>query len=328
MVPLNASDFDTDQEVRWCPSCGDYAILAQLKQVLAALGLPRERFVFVSGIGCSSRLPYYLNTYGFHTLPGRAAAVATGVKVARPELSVWVITGDGDGCGYGLGQLLHAIRRNVDVKILLVNNEVHGLSKGQFSPTSRMGTRTRSSPEGTWDRPLRPAELALAAGATFVARSVDMESEHLGMVLSRAAKHRGTAFVEILQNCKIFNDGVFEYATDKDTKFDQVLYLEQGQPLLFGRDRNRALVFHDWKPTVVTLRPGDPTDHLPRHDERSESALPAQILARLMGPNEPECLGVFRCVEQPVFDPPHARPEMAETNRVDDLFLVEDMWHV
>jgi 2-oxoglutarate ferredoxin oxidoreductase subunit beta len=328
-VSLNPADFDTDQEVRWCPSCGDYAILAQLKQVLAGLGLPREQFVFVSGIGCASRLPYYLNTYGFHTLPGRATAVATGLKVARPDLSVWVITGDGDGFGHGLNHLLHAIRRNVDIKILLFNNEVHGLSKGQFSPTSRLGTRTRSSPAGSTERPFRPAELALAAGATFVARAIDVDGEHLSTVLRRAAEHRGTAFVEILQNCKIFNDGVFDYATDKSTKFDHVLYLEHGQPLLFGKDRNRALMFQNWQPMIITRREGIATDDLPKHNECAATALPAQVLAGMVGPEFPECLGVFRCVQQTTFQESlHLDPTATASDRLDDLFRVEDMWHV
>ncbi|MCX7702435.1 MAG: 2-oxoacid:ferredoxin oxidoreductase subunit beta [Gemmataceae bacterium] len=326
--PISASDFDTDQEVRWCPSCGDYAVLAQLKQVLASLDIPRERFVFVSGIGCASRLPYYLNTYGFHTLPGRAAAVATGLKSARPDLSVWVITGDGDGCGHGLNHLLHAVRRNVDIKILLFNNEVHGLSKGQFSPTSRLGTRTRTSPNGSTERPLRPAELVLAAGATFVARTIDVDGEHLSATLRRAAGHRGTAFVEILQNCKIFNDGVFEYATDKATKFDHVLYLEHEQPLIFGKDRTKALVFRDWQPTVVSWHPGETFPDLPRHDERSARPTMAQVLAGMTAPDFPECLGVFRCVEAPTF---HAAPlwdPAGEARGVEELFLVEDMWDV
>ncbi len=326
---LSASDFDTDQEVRWCPTCGDYAILAQLKQVLAGLDIPRERFVFISGIGCASRLPYYLNTYGFHTLPGRAPAVATGIKAARPDLSVWVITGDGDGCGHGLNHLLHTIRRNVDVKILLFNNEVHGLSKGQFSPTSRLGTRTRTSPEGSTERPFRPAELALAAGATFVARTVDVDGEHLSNTLRRAALHRGTAFVEIWQNCKIFNDGVFEYATDKTTKSDHVLYLEHDQPLIFGKDRTQAVVFHDWQPRVISWRQGDAIPEIPRHDERSPRPTQAQVLAGLAAPDFPECLGVFRCIEEPMFQATVAfDPASVENHRVEELFLVEDMWDV
>ena len=220
-----AKDLASDQEVRWCPGCGDYSILAQMKKALAALGIPREKIVFISGIGCSSRFPYYMNTYGFHTIHGRAPTIATGLKLARPDLSVWVITGDGDGLSIGGNHLIHAIRRNIDLKIILFNNEIYGLTKGQYSPTSRIGTRTKSSPHGSIDTPLRPLSLAIWAEATFVARTIDVDIDHLTETLQRAAAHKGTAFVEIYQNCKIFNDGVFEYATDKSVKADNVLYL-------------------------------------------------------------------------------------------------------
>jgi 2-oxoglutarate ferredoxin oxidoreductase subunit beta len=326
---LTPADFDTDQEVRWCPSCGDFAILAQLKQVLAESGLPRERFVFVSGIGCSSRLPYYLNTYGFHTLPGRAPAVATGLKAARPDLSVWVVTGDGDGMGHGLSHLLHALRRNVDLKILLFNNEVHGLSKGQFSPTSRLGTRTRSSPHGSIDAPMRPLEMALAAGAGFVARTIDVDSEHLAATLRRATEHHGSAFVEIYQNCKIFNDGVFEYATDKSTKADNVLYLEHGRPLMFGKDRTKALVFNGLEPLVIELDGRAETDGVPTHDEQAARATLAQILAGLSGPEFPECFGVFHRVKRPTFEASlSAGPRPHGNGTVTELFASDDTWDV
>jgi 2-oxoglutarate ferredoxin oxidoreductase subunit beta len=326
---LTATDFDTDQEVRWCPSCGDYAILAQLKQVLAELGVPRERFVFVSGIGCSSRLPYYLNTFGFHTLPGRAPAVATGLKAARPDLSVWVITGDGDGMGHGLSHLLHALRRNVDLKVLLFNNEVHGLSKGQFSPTSRLGTRTRSSPHGSLESPMRPLEMALTAGASFVARTIDVDGEHLAATLRRAAEHQGSAFVEIYQNCKIFNDGVFEYATDKTTKADNVLYLEHGRPLMFGKDRTRALAFNELEPLVIELDGRAETEGLPTHDEQAPRPTLAQLLAGLSGPEFPECLGVFRRVERPTFEAVLAAgPRPHGNGSVAELFASHDTWKV
>src|ERR1700739_4891749 len=219
-------DFQTDQEVRWCPGCGTYAILAATQAVFAELGVPRERFVFISGIGCSSRFPYYMNTYGFHTIHGRAPAIATGLKLARPDLSVWVITGDGDGLSIGGNHLIHAIRRNLDMKIILFNNEIYGLTKGQYSPTSRAGTRTKSSPLGSIDNPLRPLSLAIGAEATFVARTVDTDINHLTEILRRTSAHKGSAFVEVYQNCKIFNDGVFEYSTDKSIHADNTLYLE------------------------------------------------------------------------------------------------------
>src|ERR1700744_2549113 len=209
---LTAKDFASDQEVRWCPGCGDYSILAQMKKAIAPLGIPRENLVFISGIGCSSRFPYYMTTYGFHTTPGRAPTLATGLKVARPDLQVWVITGDGDGLSIGGHHLLHVIRRNVDLKIILFNNEIYGLTKGQYSPTSRVGTQTKSSPQGSLESPLRPLSVAIAAEATFVARTLDVDINHLTMVLQRASAHKGSAFVEVYQNCKIFNDGVFEYA--------------------------------------------------------------------------------------------------------------------
>src|SRR4029077_20974252 len=231
---LTPKDLTSDQQVRWCPGCGDYSILAQMKKALAGLGFPREENVFVSGIGCSSRFPYYMNTYGFHTIHGRAPTFATGLKVARPDLQVWVITGDGDGLSIGGNHLIHAIRRNVDLKIILFNNEIYGLTKGQYSPTSRIGTRTKSSPLGSLDNPLRPLSIAIGAEATFVARTIDVDINHLSATLQRAAAHRGTAFIEIYQNCKIFNDGVFEYATDKSIKSEHVLYLEHGRPLLYG----------------------------------------------------------------------------------------------
>src|SRR5246127_713928 len=238
---LTAKDFASDQEIRGCPRGGDYSILAQMKKVLPTLGIPREKFVFVSGIGCSSRFPYYMNTYGFHSIHGRAPAFATGLKVARPDLQVWVITGDGDGLSIGGNHLLHALRRNVDLKIVLFNNEIYGLTKGQYSPTSRQGTRTKSSPQGSIDNPLRPLSIAIGAEATFVARTVDVDIAHLTETLRRASAHKGTAFVEIYQNCKIFNDGVFEYATDRSVKADNTLYLEHGKPLIFGKDRSKGI---------------------------------------------------------------------------------------
>src|SRR2546426_11849031 len=222
---LTAKDLASDQDVRWCPGCGDYSILAQMKKALAGLGIAREKMVFISGIGCSSRFPYYMNTYGFHSIHGRAPTFATGLKVCRPDLQVWVITGDGDGLSIGGNHLVHAIRRNVDMKIVLFNNEIYGLTKGQYSPTSRTGTRTKSSPLGSIDNPLRPLSLAIGAEATFVARTVDVDVAHLTETLRRAAGHKGSALIEVYQNCKIFNDGVFENATDQNIKADNTLYL-------------------------------------------------------------------------------------------------------
>ena len=299
---LTVNDFATDQEVRWCPGCGDFSILAQLKQVLAAQGVPREKVVFVSGIGCAARTPHYLNTYGFHTIHGRAPAIATGLKLANPDLQVWVVSGDGDTLGAGGNHLLHALRRNVDIKILMFNNEVFGLTKGQDSPTARIGTRTRSSPDGSFETPLRPLSLALAAEATFVARTLDVDVDHLSETLLRAARHKGAAFVEIYQNCKVFNDGAFEYATDKDTKADCLLYLEQGRPLLYGKDHNRALRLNGLDFESVTLNGSTSVDDLFIHDENAPEPAPAFLLSRLVGPDFPEILGVLRSVERPSFE--------------------------
>jgi 2-oxoglutarate ferredoxin oxidoreductase subunit beta len=299
---LTADELATNQEVRWCPGCGDFSILAQLKQVLAGLDVPREKLVFVSGIGCASRLPYYMNTYGFHGIQGRAPALATGLKVANPSLQVWVVTGDGDGLAVGSNHLIHALRRNVDIKILLFNNEVFGMTRGQYSPTSRVGTRTKTSPEGSFDNPLRPLALALGAEATFVARTIDVDVNHLTEVLRRAAYHKGAAFVEIYQNCKVFNDGVFDYATDKSVKAEHALYLEHGRPLLFGKDRNLGIRLNGLTPEVVTLGNGMTIDDLLIHDERAEELTLPFLLSRLIFPDFPECLGVFRAVDKPTYE--------------------------
>jgi len=334
---LTPKDLASDQEVRWCPGCGDYSILAQMKKALAPLGIPREKFVFVSGIGCSSRFPYYMNTYGFHSIHGRAPTLATGLKAARPDLSVWVITGDGDGLSIGGNHLLHAIRRNVDLKIILFNNEIYGLTKGQYSPTSRVGTRTKSSPLGSIENPIRPLSIAIGAEATFVARTVDVDVNHLTMVLQRAAAHKGTAFVEIYQNCKIFNDGVFEYATDKGVKADNSLYLEHGKPLVFGKDRTKGIRLHGLDPEVVPVGAGVPggvnQDDLLIHDEKAEEPSLAYLLSRMVYPRFPECIGVFRAVERPTYDELLNKQiddviKAKGRGKLEDLFNSDDVWVV
>ncbi|MFO0880361.1 MAG: 2-oxoacid:ferredoxin oxidoreductase subunit beta [Gemmataceae bacterium] len=303
-LPLMPKDFASDQEVRWCPGCGDYSILAQMKKVLAGLNFPRERMVFVSGIGCSSRFPYYMNTFGFHTIHGRAPTVATGLKLANPDLMIWVVTGDGDGLSIGGNHILHAMRRNVDIKVILFNNEIYGLTKGQYSPTSRMGTRSKSTPTGSIENPLRPLSVAIASEATFVARTTDVDINHLVGTLQRAAAHKGSAFVEVYQNCKIFNDGVFEYATDKSVKADNLLYLEHGRPMIFGKDRNKGLRLAGLNPEVVRLGSGISADDLLIHDEKAEDPTLAFMLSRLMhNPGDedslPEVVGVLRNVTEP-----------------------------
>src|SRR5687768_16785913 len=238
---LTPADFASDQDVRWCPGCGDYSILAQMKKVLPQVGVPREKIVFISGIGCSSRFPYYMNTYGMHSIHGRAPAVATGLATARPDLTVWVVTGDGDGLSIGGNHLIHAMRRNVKMTILLFNNQIYGLTKGQYSPTSEVGKVTKSTPFGSLDQPFNPVALALGSEATFVARSLDVDRKHLTDVLRTAAAHQGTAFVEIYQNCNIFNDGAFELITGKDHKDENQIRLEHGKPIRFGKELERGV---------------------------------------------------------------------------------------
>jgi 2-oxoglutarate ferredoxin oxidoreductase subunit beta len=293
---LKASDYASDQDVRWCPGCGDYSILAQVKKVFAKLGIDRSKTVFVSGIGCSSRFPYYMNTYGIHSIHGRAPTFATGLKLARPELNIWLVTGDGDALSIGGNHFMHIIRRNVDVKILLFNNRIYGLTKGQYSPTSEQGKKTKSTPMGSPDAPVRPVSIAIAAEASFAARTIDIDVKHQEHVLERAAKHKGTAFVEIYQNCNIFNDGAFDYATDKATKSDTTVYLEHGKPLVFGKNQDKGIRLHGMRPEVVELSKV-PKDDLLVHDEKGPSSL-AYLISRMRQPDFPEPMGVFRDVEQ------------------------------
>jgi 2-oxoglutarate ferredoxin oxidoreductase subunit beta len=241
VIQLTRKDFVSDQEVRWCPGCGDYSILAQTQKVMPDFGYPKEKIVFISGIGCSGRLPYYMNTYGFHTIHGRAPTLATGLKAARPDLMVWVITGDGDALSIGGNHVLHSMRRNVDLKMIMFNNRIYGLTKGQASPTSEFGKKTKSTPAGTVDTPIQPLTVALAAEASFVARSVDTHTEHLQQTLNRAGYHKGSAFVEVLQNCNIFNDGAWRDFTDREVREDRMLVLEHGKPMIFGKDRDKGI---------------------------------------------------------------------------------------
>jgi len=330
---LKPQDFASDQEVRWCPGCGDYSILAQMKKALSTLNFPREKMVFVSGIGCSSRFPYYMNTYGFHTIHGRAPTFATGLRMARPDLQVWVVTGDGDGLSIGGNHLIHALRRNVDIKVLLFNNEIYGLTKGQYSPTSRLGTKSKSSPQGSIDSPVRPLSVALAAEATFVSRTVDVDPNHLTATLQRAAAHKGSAFIEIYQNCKIFNDGVFEYVTDKSSKADNSLYLEHGKPMIFGKDRNKGVRLNGLTPEVVIVGKDCGLDDVVVHDEKAENATMAYLLSRMMVPQFPEVFGVLRQVSHPTYEESQQRQIDEVTAKkgkgdLDKLFRNDDLWVV
>jgi 2-oxoglutarate ferredoxin oxidoreductase subunit beta len=332
-VAFTAKDFESDQEIRWCPGCGDYSILAQMKKVLPTLGLAPEEIVFVSGIGCSSRFPYYLNTYGVHSIHGRAPAVATGLKLARPELSVWVITGDGDGLSIGGNHMIHALRRNLDINILLFNNQIYGLTKGQYSPTSPPGQRSRSTPYGSLDAPLNPLTLALGAEASFVARSVDVWPKHLAATLKRAAAHKGTSFVEIYQNCNIYNDGAFDWATDKKVKDDHVLELEHAKPMVFGAKGDRGIRLDGLTPTVVRLGNGVAESDLLVHDERGADPTLAFALSRLRHPAFPEPFGVLRAVERPLYESQVAEQILAARGNgaepsLAQLFDSGDTWEV
>lgn len=301
VITLTKKDFESDQVVRWCPGCGDYAILAQIQKVLPDLGIPKEKIVFISGIGCSSRFPYYMDTYGIHTIHGRAPTIASGLKVANPDLSVWVVTGDGDGLSIGGNHLLHVLRRNVDLNIMLFNNRIYGLTKGQYSPTSPTGKRTKSSPMGSIDQPLNPLSVAITAGATFVARTVDANVKHMAQILKRAAAHKGTSFVEIYQNCVIYNDGAFEHATDRKTRVDNLVELEHGKPLIFGKNRDRGIRINDLQPEIVSLDIVAEEDLL-IHNENSPHDSLAYLLSQMQYPEFPEPIGVFRDVERPVYE--------------------------
>ncbi len=303
---LTRKDFVSDQDVRWCPGCGDYAILAQVQKVMPELGVPREKIVFVSGIGCSSRFPYYMNTYGFHGIHGRAPAIATGLKIARPDLMVWVVTGDGDGLSIGGNHLIHALRRNIGLKIMMFNNRIYGLTKGQYSPTSELGKKTKSTPLGSLDRPFSPISVAIGAEATFVARSVDTSVTHLQQLVRRAAEHQGTAFLEIYQNCNVFNDEAFVHLTEKTVKADRQLMLEHGKPLLFGANNSKGIrMGANFTPQVVEVGDGPgkvPLSEITVHDEHVENPAYAFMLSRLDYPDFPVPMGVYRSVKRPAYE--------------------------
>lgn len=278
-ITLTAKDFATDQEVRWCPGCGDYSILAQVQKIMPGIGVPKENIVIISGIGCSSRFPYYMNTYGMHSIHGRATAIASGLKASRPELSVWIVSGDGDSLSIGGNHTMHLLRRNFDVNLLMFNNQIYGLTKGQYSPTSEKQKVTKSTPFGSIDHPFNPLALALGADATFIARSMDRDPKHLQTMLTRSYQHKGASFLEIYQNCNIFNDGAFEIFTEKSTKTEEALFLEQGKPLVFGTARDKGIRLEGVRPIVVQLGNGVSEDDLWIHDERD--FYKAQILVRM-----------------------------------------------
>jgi 2-oxoglutarate ferredoxin oxidoreductase subunit beta len=299
---LTRKDFVSDQDVRWCPGCGDYSILAQTQKVMPDFGYPREKIVFISGIGCSGRLPYYMNTYGMHSIHGRAPTIATGLKAARPDLMVWVITGDGDALSIGGNHILHSMRRNVDITVVMFNNRIYGLTKGQVSPTSEFGKRTKSTPFGSIDNPIFPLTVAIAAEASFVARSVDTHTEHLQQTLEAAGRHRGSTFVEVLQNCNIFNDGAWRDFTERDVRDERMLVLEHGAPMIFGKDRDKGIRLNGLHPEVVELGGSVTEADLLVHDAHATDPYLGLMLSRMMWPEYPVPVGVFRDVDRPTHD--------------------------
>ncbi len=330
---LTPKDFESGQDVRWCPGCGDYSILAQVKKILPKVGVGRENVVFVSGIGCSSRFPYYVNTYGMHSIHGRAPGFASGIKVTNPDLLVWVVTGDGDALSIGGNHLIHAIRRNMDIIILLFNNRIYGLTKGQYSPTSELGKMTKSSPMGSIDNPLRPLSVAIGCEASFVARTLDVDVKHLAETLERAAAHRGTSFVEIYQDCNVFNHLAYEYASDKEQRPENTLYLEHGKPMIFGKNRDKGIRLHGTEIEVVQLGGGIREDDLLFHDERAKEPTLAYLLSRMSYPEFPEPMGVLRCVDKPRYEVlAHEQIKAAQAKkgpgRLEDLFNEGDVWTV
>ena len=316
---LTRKDFSSGQAVRWCPGCGDYAILAQVQQTLPKLGIPRENFVIISGIGCSSRFPYYMNTYALHSIHGRAPTLATGLKCTRSDLQVWVITGDGDSLAIGGNHFLHVLRRNVDVNILLFNNRIYGLTKGQYSPTSEFGKRTKSSPQGSIENPVNPIGVAIGAEASFIARTVDVFQQHMSEVLLRAAEHKGASLVEIAQNCVIFNNDAWRHLTDPDGKIEKVLYLEHGKPMRFGKKMEQGIRLNGLKAEVVNVAEvGE--ENLLVHDEKAAEPTLAYLLSRMGPPDFPTPLGVFRAVDKPVYDQLLLEQvEEAQANRAADM---------
>lgn len=329
---LTAKDFTSDQDVRWCPGCGDWSILAQTRRIMPELGIPREDIVFISGIGCSSRFPYYMNTYGFHTIHGRAPTIASGVKMANPDLSVWVITGDGDALSIGGNHFIHLMRRNFDINVLLFNNRIYGLTKGQYSPTSEQGKNTKSSPFGSLETPFNPISLALSAGATFVARSLDRDPAHLRGIIKAAFEHKGTSFIEIYQNCNIFNHGTFFQYTEKDTKSDNTVFLEHGEPLVFGLESDKGIQLNNFQPEVTAVTNG--TDDLIVHDQFAENTTLANFLARMSDlPDMPHPIGIFRSVQHPCYEDlmsdqiAHAKQQSGEGD-IEALLHAGDTWTV
>lgn len=325
-------DFKSDQAVRWCPGCGTYGVLGQVRKIFPELGVARENFVFISGIGCSSRFPYYVNTYGFHTIHGRATAIASGVKLANPGLSVWVVTGDGDSLSIGGNHTIHLMRRNLDINILLLNNRIYGLTKGQYSPTSELGKVTKSTPMGSLDRPFNPPALALGAQASFVARTIDRDQAHIKEMVRRSYEHAGTSFLEIYQNCNIFNDGAFAPLTNKDTREDTVLKLEHDKPMIFGKEKKKGIRLEGNKPYAVDIGKKWGISDILVHDEKDW--IKASVLAHFTHETDlPEPVGVFYSVNAPIYekmavDQIQKAKDINGKGRIEDLLNSGNTWVV
>jgi len=332
---LTTKDFQSDQEVRWCPGCGDYSILAQVQKIMPTLGIPRENIAIISGIGCSSRFPYYMETFGMHSIHGRATAIASGLKAARPDLSVWIVSGDGDSMSIGGNHTIHLLRRNFNVNFMVFNNQIYGLTKGQYSPTSEEHKVTKSTPYGSLDHPFNPLALAMGADGTFIARSMDRDPKHLQEMLLRSNAHKGTSFLEIYQNCNIFNDGAFEIFTEKATKPIETIFLEQGKPLLFGANKEKGIKLDGFKPVVVDLSAGHSADDCWVHDEKD--IYKAQILTRIfddpqMEGHLPRPFGVFYQTDRPCYeDVMAAQLEEAASRKpadLDKLLKGNEVWTI
>ena len=326
---LTKKDFQSDQDIRWCPGCGDYVILAQVQKVFPKLGIPKEKMVIVSGIGCSSRFPYYMNTYGFHSIHGRAPAVATGVKLANPELDVWVITGDGDAMSIGGNHFTHVLRRNINMKILMFNNRIYGLTKGQYSPTSEVGKITKSTPMGSLDYPFNPPALAFGASATFIGRTIDKELKHMGSMVEECSKHIGTSFLEIYQNCNIFNDGAFKNLTDRDVKSDNVIVLNENTPMIFGKEKDKGLILEGTQFKVVKIGSGFSESDLVVHNPRDRN-LGLMISEMTYDENLPVPIGVFYKEDKPTYEEMMINQLNSASKKVDLQSLIEgpNSWEV
>lgn len=332
---LTAKDFQSDQDIRWCPGCGDYAILTAIQRTLPEFKIDKEKYVFISGIGCSSRFPYYMNTFGMHTIHGRAPAIASGIKGANPDLQVWLVTGDGDSLSIGGNHFIHLMRRNFNIKVMLFNNEIYGLTKGQYSPTSEAGKITKSSPYGSIDTPFKPVSLALGAEAGFIAVALDRDVKHLQEMIRRAHDHKGTTFLEIYQNCVIFNDGTFDEMTEKGRKDDHVLYLEHGKPMVFGKDSNKGIKLDGLKPVVVSLEDGkNSINDLLVHNEKAKDTTLAHILSQMNRSVEfPSPIGIYRAVERPTYessltDQIESAIKKKGVGDIDKLLVDGDIWEV